>query len=414
MTFNPRLLLLVAASLAMCSFQAWGRELRGCWLVPESVFDEDRTYTLQERRQRIAGALDRMKSHGVGDVFVESFVRGHATARATAAATPVPVPARYLPAVRTEPDLLDLFIEEGRARGMATHAWVHVCYLRSDSITRSREDDETPTLFHDLMTAEFRAIRERTVPGSRARAAIDAVLESLERGFEVRNLSDQLREAGFGLTHTPMQTVLQLLAQAGIPGPSLFVYGSQGQLHPELESAPNGSIYVDPAHAQVRARLLDMMQSLVEEHPGLAGLHLDHIRYPEGDFGYDAQAADGRLRWIAPEPGAREQAISSLVADCRSRLVGKVAVSAAVVPGYYLGWQGPGGNQRGTAQDWFSWGLDFYIPMLYSVTGDRLSGAMASYRKGLRGAAPVYPGIGSLGGGRGRSWVLFDYGKLKR
>ncbi|MBI4871813.1 MAG: hypothetical protein HY814_09620 [Candidatus Riflebacteria bacterium] len=413
MTPNSKSLLLVLAGLALLSLQAWGGELRGCWLVPESIFDDDRTYSLRERRQRISGALDRMKGRGIDSVFVESFVRGHATSRATAASNPVPVPARYLPAVRTEPDLLDLFIEEGRTRGMRIHAWIHVCYLRSDSITRSREDDDTPTLFQDLMATEFRAVRERTAAGSRARTAVDAVLESLERGFEMRALSDRLREAGFGLTHTPMETVIELLAQSGIPGPALFVYGPRGQLHSELDSAPNGSIYVDSAHAQVRARLLDMMQSLVEEHPGLAGLHLDHVRYPEGDFGYDAQASDGQVRWVAPEPGARERAISSLVADCRSRLAGKAELSAAVVPGYYLGWPGSGGTQRGAAQDWFSWGLDFYVPMLYAISGDKLANAMASYRRGLHGSAPVYPGIGSLGSGRGGSWILFDYGKLK-
>ncbi|MBI4870269.1 MAG: hypothetical protein HY814_01735 [Candidatus Riflebacteria bacterium] len=411
-TFSLVALVMLAGCCAGGSVAA--APIHGCWLVPESVFSDDRTYALEERRDLVGRALDRMKRHGIDSVFLESFVRGHATSRCSVAGTVVPVPLRYLPAVRTEPDLLDLFIALGRERDMAVHAWVHALYLRSDNLTRVREDDEVPTLFHDLLVTEFRTLRDKTEAQSSVRRLVDTVLEATDRGFDTRSLAVALRDAGFGFSHSPMQQVVDSLTEAGLAGPAIFVYGPGGRLHPPLDTSTNGSLYLDPAHAQVRSRLLDLCQSLVDEHPGLAGLHLDHIRFPEGGFGYDAQASGGDLQYVAPETGSRERALSTFVAECRSRVLGKVAVSAAVVPGYYLDWQGAGGSERGTGQAWFGWDLSFYTPMLYGVSGERKRSALASYKQGLGGKAPVYPGISSLDGARTAGWVLFDYGTLLR
>ncbi|MBI2944990.1 MAG: hypothetical protein HYY25_12380 [Candidatus Wallbacteria bacterium] len=400
------------AAMSCAGELAAAERLRGCWVVPESIYREDRAYDLQERRELAGKALDRMKRAGIDTVFLETFVRGYATAKASAGPGLLPIPARYVPASRGEPDLLSLFIEEAKPRGMRVHAWVHLCYFRSDNIARSREDDDTHSLFHDLLVRELDALRSRA-SGS-VRELLSDTLTALERGYDTRALAAALREGGHGFTHTPMQRIVDELREAGLPGPSLFAYGPGGRLHPPLEQVPNGSLYVDPAHSEVSRRLVDMIGSLVENHPGLAGIHLDHIRYPEGDYGYVPRETGGALEFLPPAPRAREKAVSNLVDACRERVAGRVPVSAAVLPGYYQGWGGSGGSQRGAGQDWFRWGLSFYTPMLYGIGAGKLSEAMASYRRGLAASSSVYAGIDSLARARGASWVLFDYSVLER
>ena len=64
-------------------------------------------------------------------------------------------------------------------------------------------------------------------------------------------------------------------------------------------------IYLDPGHPGVRRRLADIASELVQRYPGLAGIHLDYIRYPYAlpispgsrffprlDFGYGRVSAE--------------------------------------------------------------------------------------------------------------------------
>ena len=105
-------------------------------------------------------------------------------------------------------------------------------------------------------------------------------------------------------------------------GRSLLDYPASGApAWAEGFSLGTRGIFLDPAHPDVRQRIIHLAAHLTRNHPRLAGIHLDYIRYPYAvpispgsrfsprlDFGYNAasvsrfEQASGR---IAPRAGAQ-------------------------------------------------------------------------------------------------------------
>ncbi|CAN0464555.1 unnamed protein product, partial [Phaeothamnion confervicola] len=143
-------------------------------------------------------------------------------------------------------------------------------------------------------------------------------------------------------------------------------------------------IYVNPAHPQVQALILRMVDSFVKAHPNLAGIHLDHVRYPVDGQGLpsELQIKDGKYNFYNPADSAemarytackeqlkiRENVLRDLVDKIRTKIPSRKKLSAAVLPSYYH--ERDNGRYRlggydFSCQDWVGWKVDFVVPMLY-------------------------------------------------
>lgn len=178
-------------------------------------------------------------------------------------------------------------------------------------------------------------------------------------------------------------------------------------------------VYLDPAAPGVAERLAATFEELLRRYPGLDGLHLDYIRYPDTlpfspgtrfgglNFGY-GQATRARFRaetGLEPPFGAslenasrfdawRRDELSALVARIRERATAArpaVALSAAVFHD----------DERAyltVFQDWRGWLeaslVDFAVPMLYS-TDERIVRYRVAELAGLPEARRIWIGLGS-------------------
>jgi uncharacterized lipoprotein YddW (UPF0748 family) len=178
-------------------------------------------------------------------------------------------------------------------------------------------------------------------------------------------------------------------------------------------------VYLDPAAPGVAERLAATFEELLRRYPGLDGLHLDYIRYPDTlpyspgsrfgglSFGY-GQATRARFRadtGLEPPFGAslenasrfdawRRDQLSALVARIRER-------AAAVRPGVALSAAVFHDDERAyltVFQDWRGWLeaslLEFAVPMLYS-TDERIVRYRVSELAGLPYATRIWIGLGS-------------------
>jgi len=184
-------------------------------------------------------------------------------------------------------------------------------------------------------------------------------------------------------------------------------------------------IFLDPAHPGVRRRLVDIAIELIERYPGLAGIHLDFIRYPYAlpiapgsrfsprlDFGYGpASAARFRAETgrTAPAEGAsagaadreawddwRRRQVTEAVRDVREALRAfrpGALLSAAVLP-----WADRA--YLASFQDWRGWLVEGLLDkaLLMNYTRDA---ALASHiSRGASAARGAPPEEGEGGGAR--------------
>jgi uncharacterized lipoprotein YddW (UPF0748 family) len=178
-------------------------------------------------------------------------------------------------------------------------------------------------------------------------------------------------------------------------------------------------LFLDPAAPGVADWLVAAFGELVTRYPGLAGLHLDYIRYPDVlpfipgtrfgvglDFGYGAPS---RARF-QQETGRRapfQQSLENADAwdDWRrervSALVREIARTArAQHPGLAMSaavWSHADRAYLALQQDWREWLeeglLDFAVPMAYT-RDDRLLRYQAEHFAGLPIADRIWAGLG--------------------
>jgi uncharacterized lipoprotein YddW (UPF0748 family) len=180
------------------------------------------------------------------------------------------------------------------------------------------------------------------------------------------------------------------------------------------------AIYLDPAAPGVSERLAATFEELLRRYPGLDGLHLDYIRFPDVlpylpgtrfgvglSFGYGpASRARFEAETGLPAPFAeqrehaerfdawRREQLSALVGRIAERARAArpgVALSAAVYPDHERAYQG-------LFQDWRGWleagHLDVAVPMLYA-TDERLFRYQVAELAGLPEAERIWVGLGS-------------------
>ena len=162
-------------------------------------------------------------------------------------------------------------------------------------------------------------------------------------------------------------------------------------------ACPNGSeyVYLSPAHAGVRTHLARVAADIVRRY-AVDGIHLDRIRYPGADFGWDrtALAQFGRDPSANPRDWAqfRRDLVSAMVRETHDSIhaVRRVPLSAAVWPIYdrtRFGWNSSSGIAQ-FFQDTWGWAqggyLDVAVPMTYFYVADE----RCSYRPRRPGQEP--------------------------
>jgi len=144
-------------------------------------------------------------------------------------------------------------------------------------------------------------------------------------------------------------------------------------------------VFLSPAVPEVRTHLARVVADVVRRY-GVDGVHLDRIRYPGEDFGWDpaALAQFGRSPDADPAGWARfrRELVNRTVREVYDSIhaVRPVPLSAAVWPIYdrrRLGWTGPQEMRRSSSgidqyfQDSWGWARDGYldaaVPMIYST-----------------------------------------------
>ncbi len=168
-------------------------------------------------------------------------------------------------------------------------------------------------------------------------------------------------------------------------GRSLLTYSV-----PQLKSVGLEGYFLSPANPKVRVWLRGICAEICRKYP-VDGVHLDYVRYPQGDYGYDppSRAQFMRRYYVDPldlvqnrrsirstfgENGYtdlrrrwnmfRADAVSSLVKEIAfdmKRIRPGISVSAAVSAN-------PEHARGDLHQDWLNWfgDLDFVVPMCYS------------------------------------------------
>ncbi|HEU4455017.1 MAG TPA: family 10 glycosylhydrolase [Longimicrobium sp.] len=159
-------------------------------------------------------------------------------------------------------------------------------------------------------------------------------------------------------------------------------------------ACPNGDeyVYLSPAHAGVRTHLARVAAEVVRRYD-VDGVHLDRIRYPGADFGWDraSLAAFGRDPAANPRDWARfrRELVNRMVRETHDsiRAVRRVPLSAAVWPIYdreRFGWPSSSGVAQ-FHQDTWEWARGGYLDVAVPMTYFRVAQERCSYR-------PLRPG----------------------
>jgi uncharacterized lipoprotein YddW (UPF0748 family) len=460
--------------LSLAPLPAVAQEVKGAWLSPDWFFPGDRTYSEQVVRQVARRTLAELAAQGVDTVFLETFLRGYSicpTIEVNSGVARVveygesessfPVYPhlrwRYRTDFETVQDPLQIFIDEAQLVGIEVHAWVHMFYWRMDNNDIMLPWHNGPTIWGELMEAYLRRQAQRLAllsgrsvrPGYEqledARRGQEIRPETLERaadlfarGCDTRALSTLLKEAGFKPAGRPMGTLVAEILRAGGERPDFLLVASDEEPFPAPRGKVLRPIYVDPEHPLVRQKLREVVQNIARTHPGLAGIHLDHIRYPVDGQGLRRETGvfDGSYRtFSASDPvqmaqyqalnkalSERREALQSLVSEIRRELPRKLQLSAAVLPLYYRDRDNGRFRTSGydySSQAWMDWPVDFVVPMLYEYHPYLIRTLVKDYQALASTANPsrpilVYPGIsrlaytrdGSVGDCQG--WVFFD------
>lgn len=451
-------LLALAALLLPLGARANGSGVVGVWLSPDWILPGPRSYTEQEVRSAARRTLQELARSGVNTVFLESWLRGYSIApgirtEAWRASTLPFRPGREgLPVYRhlewkwrvladEVQDPLQIFIDEARPYGIAIHAWCHAFYWKMDNTAVMNPWYSGPSMWNDLLAAWLReeAGRLQGSPGA-APATVAMMREAAElydRTSEDRELERILERHRVPHDGHPMGALLRQALRAGARSPEFLLPGSVEDPFPSPRGKHLRPVFLNPEHPEVRRRLVYALLNLAQGHPGLAGLHLDHIRYPVDGQGLpeDLGIQSGSYNFYTPSNEMlmeryrrcheilrrREAALGRVVREIREGLDRRLALSAAVLPLYYR--ERDNGRYRLSGydfacQDWYRWPVDFVVPMLYEFHPWVIRGILKSFAADLerlhgRQTIQVYPGVSHVQMARAGlldvdTWVFFD------
>lgn len=458
--------------------QAFAQDLSGAWISPDWFFPGGRKYSQQEVRAAAREVFSRLSADNVDTVFLETFLRGYGICptitQSSDNGAPRVVPYEpesdngsfpvyphltwnYKVEFETVLDPLQIFIEEAQVAGIEVHAWVHMFYWRMDNSDVMYSWHNGPTIWGPLMeeylrkqSSRLRLLTGRSVrPGYEQAEALKMggariTPETLEQaanlfrhGCDTNRLSQLLRDDGLKPANHPFGTMITEILKAGGERPDFLLVAGDDDPFPAPRGKVLRPIYVNPANPKVRQRLKEVIANIAEHHPGLAGIHLDHVRYPVDGQGLPAETGifDGSYRvFSASDPSLmaqyaaltqalakRREALDTLVADIRAQLPRRLKLSAAVLPLYYRDRDNGKFRTSGydySAQAWIDWPVDFVVPMMYEYHPYLIRSLVKDYQALAVSSNPrhpiaVYPGISrqiySKNGAVGsQGWVFFD------
>lgn len=422
--------------------------VQGAWVSPDWFLPGTRNYNENEVRLRSRSLLKGLGQAGFNTVFFETFLRGYSIAPSISQGRPtadLPVYPHLRWNYRSDGakvyDTLQIFIDEAQTQGIEVHAWVHMFYWKMDNPGAHLAWHSAPSCWSRLTTAylQEQAKLLKSRPGV-APETVALLLESaqlLSRTTEAKELESLLLRHHLPAEGRPLSVLLRTAIRAGATPPDFLLMGEAENAFPAPRGKSLRPIYVNPASPAVQETLVSTIGNLMENHPGLGGIHLDHVRYPvdgqglspelniqDGTYNYYSQSDSDdleRYRRIHQELETRRLHLQTLV-DRISVVVGRHrALSAAVLPTYYR--ERDNGRFRlggydFSSQDWVGWKVDFVVPMLYELNPYFIRNLLAlfqeeQFKRFGKNPIAVYPGVSKIRTARTAlpeiaGWVFFD------
>lgn len=395
------------------------KPLKAFWVSPDWLLD-GKAGTSAEARDVAGLVLDRMKGLGANAIMMEAWLRGYSVSKVGN------YPVYPLTRLTDGGDMMAIMIEEAARRDMAVHAWVHCLYWRTDNPALTRNYHEGRSLWDDL-TAQWLREGAAKVQGNVQAAAL-ACAQALEQGRE-GELVRILRENRVNVNEGVLQAFVPSFRAAGVAAPAWLVQTPEGDLHPSGAKDHWMTLYLNPAHPVVIERVVAIAKDLSQAYPQLAGIQLDHIRYPRGLLNVPSDIRLGETstssamykKWVALRK-VREGHITALVQGIRAAIRPEHQLSSAVHPTYYFErdeWTSRLSADDFVCQNWHEWGLDAAMPMIYDSDAPRVGRVLKKLRFGILEKdgrrALVVPGVNlhrlmkEL-----PTWVYFDFDGLRR
>lgn len=409
------------------------KPLKAFWVSPdwllEGVATREHRASSAEARQVTGIVLDRMKQLGANSIMMESWLRGYSVGKVGS------YPVYPLTRLSDGGDLMTIVLDEAGRRNLAVHAWVHCLFWRTDNPALTKWYHEGRSEWDDLTAVWLREGAAR-VSGKEHDAAL-ACAAALEAGKEGA-LPEILQSSNISAREGVLQAFVPSFRAAGVPAPAWLVQTPEGDLHPSSAKDHWMTLYLNPAHPVVIERVTRAAKLVSRTYPQLAGVHLDHIRYPRGvlnipqdmaaqiKLGHDwAGGTSGSLykRWKALR-SEREGHVTALVKGIKAVIRPEHQMSSAVHPLYYFErdeWTAKLSADDFVCQDWHVWGLDAAVPMIYDSDAPRVGRVLKKLRFGLLeredGGArtQVVPGVNLLRLMKELpAWVYFDFDGLRQ
>ena len=444
--------------LVLLTAQLPARELEGVWLSPDWLFPGTRRYTEAEVRATARETFEALQAQGITDVFLETFLRGYAIAPAIERERYSAEIIDYQPGVAGIPvyphlfwnyrveaetviDPLQIFIEEGQLTNINVHAWIHAFYWRMDNPEIMLSWHNGPSLWNQLMSDYLKEqswkLEGKEGASPKTLALMRQASELFSSSSDGHRLGQILEAHGLAHEERPMGVLIREALRAGAEPPDFLLIHSVEDPFPAARGRRLRPVYVNPQSPAVRAHLVKVVDSLLEGHPDLAGIHLDHIRYPVDGHGFPERLGimDGSYRYFeASDPSelaryrdihevlsARRRALATLVNEIATRVRPRHQLSAAVLPLYYRDRDDEKFRVSGndfSSQAWFQWDVDFVVPMMYEFHPYLIRNLVKLYESkqlenGKQKPITIYPGVSRLrvarkGIGESPGWVFFD------
>ncbi len=442
--------LLLAAWLTTA---AWSlpldNQMQGAWVSPDWFLPGNRQYDENEVRMRSRRMLAGLSQAGFNAVFLETFLRGYSIAPSIENGRPgkdLPIYPHLRWNYRYDGakvyDTLQIFIDEAQAQGIEVHAWTHMFYWKMDNPGAHLAWHSGPSLWSQMLVGYLRTQADQLAQkGESAPETVSLMREAatlLTRTTESRELEQLLARYHFPVEGRPLGMLLRTALRAGAERPDFLLMGSDEDPFPAPRGKQLRPVYLNQAAPQVRATLVKSVANIVNGHPGLAGVHLDHIRYPvdgqglpedlevqDGTYNYYSQSSEvelSRYRRVHEELESRRENLRKLAEEMRKVVGTHRSLSSAVLPTYYR--ERDNGRYRlggydFSSQDWVSWKVDFVVPMLYEMNPYFIRGLLGLFqeeqlrRLGQNDKIAVYPGVSQTRTGRKSlpeiaGWVFFD------
>lgn len=442
-----KFLLALALSSAAASVPLDG-QVQGAWVSPDWFLPGVRAYDETEVRNRSRRLLTHLADSGFNTVFLETFLRGYSIAPSIENGRPtdkIPVYPHLRWNFRGDGkkvyDTLQIFVDEATQQGIEVHAWTHMFYWKMDNPGANLVWHGAPSLWSQLTVEYLRQQADRLaqMPGA-APETVTLLRDAatlLRRTTDAKQLEKLLETHHLPAQGRPLGVLLRTALRAGAERPEFLLTGSDEDPFPAPRGKQLRPIYMNPGSPRVQQLLVDAVDNLVNNHPGVAGVHLDHVRYPvdgqglpeelevqDGTYNYYSQADARemeRYRKVHTQLEERREHLRLLAERMRQRIGKHRKLSAAVLPVYYR--ERDNGRFRlggydFSAQDWVSWNVDFVVPMLYELNPYFIRGLLTLFNEEQvkrRGNAPivVYPGMTQMRVAKTAlpdipGWVFFD------